>query len=173
MSPNPTGRITATSDGYDLVLTRRFRAPADDVWASIVEPERTARWFGTWRGEGAPGRTIQVQMGFEEGTPWSDMRIDACEAPHRLAVSTVDEAGEWLMEVRLTEQDGWTQLELVQHLTDPGIAEHTGPGWEYYLDMLVAAREDRPLPDFADYYPAQAEYFLTRAKDAAAEHPAG
>ena len=34
-----------------------------------------------------------------------------------------------------------------------------GPGWEYYLDMLVAAREGASLPKFDTYYPAQKDYF--------------
>lgn len=170
MEPIATGRISATTGGgYDLILTRRFRATASDVWASIVEPERTARWFGTWRGEGAPGRTVRIQLGFEENTPWCDLRIDDCEAPHRLAVSMIDSTGEWHMEVRLTEADGWTHLELIQHLADPGLAKDTGPGWEYYLDMLIASRDGLPLPDFADYYPQQAEYFVEQARIATSE----
>ena len=36
-----------------------------------------------------------------------------------------------------------------------------GPGWEYYLDMLVASREGDPQPSFDDYYPAQHEYYQT------------
>ena len=48
---------------------------------------------------------------------------------------------------------------IVHHL-DPGdgIGDY-GPGWEYYLDMLVAARDDRPTPDFDDYYPAMKPYY--------------
>jgi len=34
-----------------------------------------------------------------------------------------------------------------------------GPGWEYYLDMLVAARDDLPTPSFDDYYPAMKGYY--------------
>jgi hypothetical protein len=34
-----------------------------------------------------------------------------------------------------------------------------GPGWEYYLDMLVAARDDLPAPSFDDYYPAMKPYY--------------
>jgi hypothetical protein len=34
-----------------------------------------------------------------------------------------------------------------------------GPGWEYYLDMLVASREDLPTPSFDDYYPAMKPYY--------------
>lgn len=43
MNPTPTGRVVRTSSGYDLVVTRRFSAPIDDVWAGVTESERTAR----------------------------------------------------------------------------------------------------------------------------------
>ncbi len=56
-------------------MSRTFRAPIEDVWASGTEPDRTARWFGTWTGDAAPGRMIKVQMGFEEEAPWLDKRI--------------------------------------------------------------------------------------------------
>ena len=138
--PTPTGRVVRAGGAYELVVERSFAAPIDDVWAGVTEPERTARWFGTWRGEAGPGRTIAMQMGFEEGTPWFDVEIEACEPPRRLAVRSVDDAGEWRMELRLSETAGVTRLELVQHLDDPSVAASTGPGWEYYLDMLVAAR---------------------------------
>jgi hypothetical protein len=35
-----------------------------------------------------------------------------------------------------------------------------GPGWEYYLDMLVAARDGSPEPDFDAYFPAMKPYFV-------------
>ncbi len=46
------------------------------------------------------------------------------------------------------------------HHLDPtdGIGE-MGPGWEYYLDMLVAARDDLPTPSFDVYYPAMKPYY--------------
>ena len=34
-----------------------------------------------------------------------------------------------------------------------------GPGWEYYLDLLVASRDGGPAPAFDDYYPAQKAYY--------------
>ncbi|WP_250007415.1 SRPBCC family protein [Actinoplanes sp. M2I2] len=155
MTNAPTGRL----EGRDLVLTRTFPAGIDDVWASVTESDRTARWFGRWTGEAGPGRTVKVQMAYEEGTPWVEARIDACEPPRRLEVSTVDEVGAWHLELRLTAVEGGTELRLVHHLeTTEGLGE-VGPGWEYYLDNLVAAREDRPLPDFNDYYPSMKSHF--------------
>ncbi|WP_431894758.1 SRPBCC family protein [Nonomuraea sp. bgisy101] len=168
MNPRPTGRLFRTGDGSDLVITRTFRAPAEDVWASVTESERTARWFGPWEGDAAPGRTIKVQLVFEEQAPWTDVLIDACDPPRRLALSTSDESGTWRMELLLSESNGSTELRLVHHLeTEDGIGE-VGPGWEYYLDMLVASRDGSPRPDFDDYYPSMRPYFVdlgTRADD--------
>lgn len=155
MSPTPTGRLF----GNDLVLTRTFSAPATDVWASLTDPERTARWFGPWQGEAAPGRTIKVQMALEEGQPWMDMTIDACEPPRRLGLSAVDEHGSWHLDLVLAESDGVTELRFTQHLTDRAGVGEVGPGWEFYLDALVAARDGRPMPDFDEYYPAMKEHF--------------
>ncbi|BCB91305.1 SRPBCC family protein [Phytohabitans suffuscus] len=159
MSPVPTGRLFRTDTGADLVLTRTFRAPAEDVWASLTEPERTARWFGPWEGQAAPGRSVKVQLAFEEGAPWMDVRVEACEAPRRLELSSVDESGTWRTELLLSDVDGGTELRFVHHLDGAeGIAE-VGPGWEFYLDLLVAAREGRPPVSFDDYYPAQKPYY--------------
>ncbi|QFZ19868.1 SRPBCC family protein [Saccharothrix syringae] len=159
MTRIPTGRLFRTPAGSDLVITRTFRALAEDVWASVTEPERTARWFGPWEGEAGPGRTVRVRMVFEEQAPWLDVRVDACDPPHRLALSTADEAGVWRLELVLAEVDGTTELRLVHHLdTEEGIGE-VGPGWEFYLDMLVAARDGTPQPVFDDYYPSMKAHF--------------
>lgn len=157
--PIPTGRLDRTDGRRDLVLTRTFRAPIDDVWASITESERTARWFASWTGEPGPGKTIRYRMTQEEDMSEADMRIDACEPPTRLAVSTVDEYGAWHLEARLAETEGVTTLTFVQHLTPDVDLGEVGPGWEYYLDLLVATRDGTTPPNFDDYFPAQQDYF--------------
>ncbi|MEU5884255.1 SRPBCC family protein [Spirillospora sp. NPDC047279] len=160
MTPIPTGRLRRTADGSELVLSRTFKAPIEDVWASVTEPERTARWFGPWEGEPGAGNVIKTRMLFEEGEPWMEMRIEACEPPERLLLSADDESGgRWELEARLAEADGVTVLELIHHRIRDEMLGSMGPGWEYYLDMLVASREDTPRPAFEDYYPAQKDYF--------------
>ena len=118
MTRTPTGRL----DGNDLIITRTFRAPIDDVWTSVTSSESTARWIGPWEGDAGVGKTIRLQLLFEQGAPWSQARIDACERPRHLAADA-------------------------------------GPGWEYYLDNLVAARAGEPLPKFDEDYPAQKAYY--------------
>jgi uncharacterized protein YndB with AHSA1/START domain len=165
--PTPTGRITRAGDSlFDLRLSRVFHARLQEVWDSVTDPRLTADWFGTWRGEAAPNSVIEVQMRFEEGLPWMSARIDRCDAPDVLALSVLDESGGWQLELRLTQRGEDTELEFVQHLDDPAAADSIGPGWEYYLDNLVAARVEAPLPDFGDYYPNQAEYYRAEAERA-------
>jgi hypothetical protein len=48
-------------------------------------------------------------------------------------------------------------------MDDPAMAENVGPGWEYYLDRLVAAETggDPAAIEFGDYYPAMSEHYRT------------
>ena len=156
MTAKPTGHVR----GNDLVITRTFRASIEDVWTSVTRSESTARWFGPWEGEPGAGNTIRFQMVQEEGKPWQSARIDACEAPRHLALTSVAEHGGFSLELTLTTQGDTTELVFVHHLTDKNLAGDYGPGWEYYLDMLVAAETGQPLPKFADYYPSQKAHYL-------------
>ena len=158
-SPQPTGHLV----GNDLVLARSFRAPIGDVWDSVTRPEKTALWFGGWEGEPGPGKTVRLQLVHEQGQPWCDLRIEECEAPRHLVVSMVDAHGAWRIRLSLEQAGDTTELRFVQHLSDRQLAGDVGPGWEYYLDMLVAAREGAPLPSFSDYYPAMKAHYLAGA----------
>ncbi|MEU0493398.1 SRPBCC family protein [Nocardiopsis sp. NPDC006139] len=159
MGPRPTGRLAATDTGRDLVLTRTFRAPIEDVWASVTDPDRTALWFASWTGEPGPGRTVRYRLTLEEGAPEGDLRIDACEPPRRLAVSSEDEYGSWRLEALLSAEAGTTTLTFVHHLDPDTDLGSIGPGWEYYLDALAASREGEPLPAFDSYFPSQQAYY--------------
>jgi len=159
MNPEPTGTILFTPAGRDLVLTRTFTAAIEDVWASITESERTARWFASWSGEAGPGKTIRYRLTMEPGAEEDDMKIDACEPPHHLAVSTSNDYGSWRLEARLSHERGVTTLEFFHHLDDKANPGEIGPGWEYYLDLLVSSRDGTTAPDFNDYFPAQQAHY--------------
>jgi uncharacterized protein YndB with AHSA1/START domain len=157
------GRLVRTPEGRDLVIVRTFRAPIEDVWASITESERTARWWGPWTGEPGAGRTIRYTMAFEAEGPASEMLIEACEPPRHLSVRAINDYGDWRLEAHLSESGGVTELRFTQHLDDKTNIGDVGPGWEYYLDNLVASRTGDKLPDFNDYYPSQKQYYLDLA----------
>jgi uncharacterized protein YndB with AHSA1/START domain len=165
--PTPTGKVTMDATGAKwLVLERQFDSDIEDVWASLTESERTAKWIGPWTGEPGVGNTISLRMGFEEDSPVVQSRIDACAAPVHLAFTIFDPRADWALDLVLSEEGGATKLVFTQSLPDPNEAENMGPGWEWYLDTLLASRLNHPLPDFDDYYPAQSEYYA--AQNAAA-----
>lgn len=157
MSKKATGRLS----GKDLILTRTFRAPIQDVWESVTSSQRTERWFGKWEGEGGTGNTIRIKMTFEKGDAWSTAIINTCNAPNHLELTTQGPYGSHL-ELKLTEANGVTELVFVHHLKEVGGVGDFGPGWEYYLDNLVAYREGAALPTWEEYYPSQKEHFLAQ-----------
>ncbi len=159
MPPKPTGHVR----GNDLILTRTFRAAIEDVWASVTDSRSTARWIGSWEGDAGPGKTVRLQMLHEKDQPWTHVTIEKCAAPSHLVITTKDSSGEWRLELTLTQAHETTKLRFVHHLSDRKLAAQAGPGWEYYLDMLVAARDGKPLPSFEDYYPALKAHYATRA----------
>ncbi|MEV6301153.1 SRPBCC family protein [Actinoplanes sp. NPDC051861] len=167
MTTAPSGRLIRHPGSADLILTRHFRAEVGDVWASVTEPERTARWFGPWQGEAAQGRTIKVQMAYDEGTPWVDMRVEACRAPQRLVLATGESDGNWLIELLLADTDGRTELSLIHHGVPIDGVHEFGPGWEFYLDMLVASREGGDPPSYDDYYESMKGYYDGLVRDPA------
>lgn len=156
MAPTPTGTLKTTDTGFALELSRTISAPREDVWAQLTESSRTALWFGPW--ERISDSAIRVTMAFEEGAPASDMSVEACEPPSVLAVRTIGEM-QWPLEVRLEETDGSTVLVLVHSCESMDGLGDIGPGWEYYLDMFVAAGNGTPPPSFDAYYPGQQEYY--------------
>lgn len=156
MTHQPTGHVRTTDGGTELVLVRTFRAPIADVWASLTEPARVARWYGTVEGETGPGRTVLVTMTAEEGASAEPAHIVECEAPRRLVVDVGDEPT-WHLVLDLAEADGVTTLTFTQVLDadSPFGAGDLGPGWEYYADRLQASRDDTPMPDWdTDTYEA-------------------
>jgi hypothetical protein len=131
-------------DDIELVVTRRFEAPIEEVWASVATSAGTAGWYGPFTRD---GDTAHVTMAFEEGAPEFDMQINDCTEPTHVELSSEG----MHLELRLSVVDSSTELAFVHHLTDPADAVIYGPGWEYYLDNLVAARAGSPLPSFDGY----------------------
>jgi len=179
-TPAPmTGRKERRDGDTLLVIERRFRAPIDDVWAACTDPERMERWIGTWSGDPASG-SVSFRMTAEgEDVAAEEMDVLACEPPRRFAVRgrepqpfSADGSGDtahWHMELELTEADGVTSLSFVQVLAAGDLGREmvasVGPGWDYYLDRLVAdlAGEDVASVEWPAYEGGSDHYRSTFA----------
>ncbi len=148
-TPVPRGTVEHGPAGAELVVTRTFRASAADVWASLTEPHRLARWIGYWEGDPSTGR-VQFFMTAEGDDPEpEEYRITRCEPPYRFAGDTAVGDRTWHLGFELSEADGVTTLVFRQLLGPADDARDVGPGWEYYLDRLAAARDGRDPADVA------------------------
>ncbi|KRB73244.1 polyketide cyclase [Nocardioides sp. Root190] len=164
--PVATGRRHVEDDRAFVQFERTFRAPVEDVWAAVTEPDRLARWIGTWTGDPAAGEVL-FQMTFEgDDVPEELFTIDECAPPYRLRITTSmptdgDAPDSWRLHLDLSEADGVTMLRFAQDVPDPTMAESVGPGWDYYLDRMQVAEAggDPATADFDDYYPALSEHY--------------
>ena len=70
------------------------------------------------------------------------MTVHECDPPRRLVLSwdIPPPATVWHVELDLTEAGGVTTLTFAQRVPDTATGRDVGPGWEYYLDRLVAAQ---------------------------------
>ena len=110
-------------------------------------------------------------MAFEDGQPWLTKTIEVCEPPRRLVVTSINSSMTSRLELGLKPIDDGCELEFVHRAIDRARVGEIGPGWEYYLDNLVASRGDGPRPTFDAYYPAQKAYFLGLTSESVAAPP--
>lgn len=163
-----TARATGHRDDRDgttyVVFERRFHAPIADVWAAVTESDRLSRWIGNWSGDPASGSISFFMTAEAEDAPAETIWIDECVEPTRLVMRSArpdDHSEVWSWQIDLAEAHGVTTLTFAQEVCDVTLAESVGPGWDYYLDRMVAAETGSDLAaiDFNDYYPQFAAYY--------------
>lgn len=129
-------RTVASSGGVGraVVLRRTYRAPIEDVWDAVTDPERLSRWLRPVTGDLRPGGNYQLQDN-------AGGEIVRCEPPRLLAVTwRYGEGNPSRVQVRLVPGGhGDTELEL----THEGIIDDShwkvygpgavGVGWELSL----------------------------------------
>jgi len=85
-SPRVLG-ILRSADGKGVVrIEDRFDTDIDDLWSTITEPDRLARWLGDVEGDLRLGGEFRARF-FASGWEGSG-RVDVCEPPRRLLVVT-------------------------------------------------------------------------------------
>ena len=132
-----SGEVTELAQVVQLRFRRREPAPAPDVWSALTEPERLARWIGTFDGDRRTGATGVLTMTHEEQPAGESVHIVSCEAPARLVVEWDTEEG-WRVELDLERDGAETELTFTQLFPAGTDVTDYALGWHWYLDKLHA-----------------------------------
>jgi uncharacterized protein YndB with AHSA1/START domain len=162
------GVVTTEPDGRQrLEFRRSWPDPIEDVWGALTEPERLARWIGTFEGVRRPGGGGTFTMTHEDQPVGEPMTIAECDPPRRLVVEWVQQgvAG-WRVELDLWSEDGRTLLRFTQVFPADTDVVDFAMGWHWYLDKLDAEVGGRPQPESWDAFLAEAGPGYGRAPQA-------
>ena len=89
-SASPGTRILGSlrsADGRGVVrIEDRYDTDIDDLWSALTDPARLARWHGQVDGDLRPGGEFRVYL--EAADIEATGRVEACEPPRRLLVTT-------------------------------------------------------------------------------------
>jgi uncharacterized protein YndB with AHSA1/START domain len=169
MDINPTGRLAHMDGQLYLLLDRLFRSPVEEVWHSVTNPIEMEKWIGTYTGNPASGGVKFRASAEGEDAPWEYASILRCTPPTRFHVDVGHGDEEWRLFVHLHEAGGRTTLTLGHRLHTAKDAAVVGPGWDFYLDRLVAMRAGRALPDWERYHPHHVDYYAGLIMPAASD----
>lgn len=145
----PGTRILASlrsADGAGVVRVEdRYDTDVDDLWSAVTEPDRLARWFGHVEGDLRPGGQFHLSV---DASGWDGTgRVDVCEPPRRLLVTTREatESFDKTIEATLTADGGQTILVIeVRGMPLDKIAFY-GAGWQMHAEDLAAYLAGREL----------------------------
>lgn len=119
----------------------------EDLWSAITEPERLARWLAEVSGDLGLGGSFRIRFTSSwEGTG----RVDECDPPHRLVVTTVEDDGSAteLVAVVTPEGDG-ARLVVEDRGLPADVAPFHAAGWQVHLEDLGAALAGRERSDWS------------------------
>jgi len=119
----------------------------DDLWAALTETSRLKRWLAEVNGDTAIGGSFTAR--FTSG--WEGAgRVDVCEAPRHLVVTTFDDDGETVMEATLAAEKTGTRLVIEERgLPLVEYAGH-GSGWQAHIEDLAAYLAGGPTSNWHD-----------------------
>ena len=146
-----------SADGAGVVrIEDRYDTDIDDLWSALTDPGRLARWYGQVEGDLRPGGEFRLYI---ESDGWEGYgRVDACDPPRRLLVTTRETDESWLkgrgaqpfdeaIEASLTGDGAQTILVLeVRGMPLDKIAFY-GAGWQIHAENLAAHLSGRERGD--------------------------
>ena len=146
-----------SADGKGVVrIEDRYDTDIDDLWSALTDPGRLARWYGQLEGDLRPGGEFRIYL--ESADLDATGRVEACEPPRRLLVTTRETDESWrkgrgvppfdeAMEATLTADGDQTILVIeVQGMPLDKIAFY-GAGWQIHAEALASYLAGRERSD--------------------------
>ena len=151
-----TGAVVDIDGTPNLVLTRTWNASAAELWRDLTESSRLEKWIGRWEGDPQNGHVDFFMTAEGDDVELERYTIRECDPPRRFAGDTSQQGGSWHLWFELIEKGDTTMLVFGQRLNPGEDVGSIGPGWEYYLDRLVAVRQGKDAASVAwdRYFPA-------------------
>jgi uncharacterized protein YndB with AHSA1/START domain len=135
-----------SADGTGVVrIEDRYDTDIGDLWSALTDPSRLARWYGQAEGDLRPGGQFRLDCADLQATG----RVETCEPPRRLRVTTRETDESWrkgngpepfdeVLEATLTADGDQTILVIeVQGMPLDTIAFY-GAGWQIHAENLAA-----------------------------------
>lgn len=134
-------------DGKAAVrMEDHFDTDAHDLWTTLTDPERLARWVAKVDGDLRVGGTFRASF----TSTWTGPgRVDVCEAPRRLLVTMApgtDEEGVIEAEI-FPDGDGCRLVVEERGLPLDEAAAH-GAGWQAHIEDLGTYLAGEPTVDW-------------------------
>jgi uncharacterized protein YndB with AHSA1/START domain len=141
------GRLRS-ADGKGIVrIEDRYETHIDDLWTALTDPTRLEKWYGKVEGDLRPGGEFRL---FLESDGWDGTgRVEVCEPPRRLLVSTRESDESWrkgqgsppfdeAIEATLTADGDQTILAVEVRGLPLGAIAFYGAGWQIHAENLAA-----------------------------------
>ena len=146
-----------SADGVGVVrIEARYDTTVVDLWSAITDPARLARWYGQVEGDLRPGGAFHLYL---ESDDWDGTgRVEACEPPRRLRITTRESDESWrkgqgvppfdeAIEATLTADGGLTILVIEVKGMPLHVLAAYGAGWQIHAEDLAAYLAGRERSD--------------------------
>jgi uncharacterized protein YndB with AHSA1/START domain len=146
-APRILGSLRA-ADGKGVVrIEDRYDTDIDDLWSALTDPGRLARWHARVEGDLRPGGQFRL---YNESDDWDGTgRVEACEPPRRLLVTTRETDESWrkgrgvppydqTIEAALATDGEQTILVVELRGMRLDAIAYYGAGWQIHAENLAA-----------------------------------
>ncbi len=137
------GTIARTGGDVEVTFDRVYDTDAGDLWTSVTDPDRLARWFARVDGDLREGGRFTIHFD-DDDVP--DCRVSTCDAPRGYTWEWSHATHTSLVTVAVEPAADGARLRLTHTRLSAISGAGYAAGWDVYLRRLlefVAGREVR------------------------------